>query len=83
MVWLEAPLSGTSTNPARSLGPALVSGEWSGWWAYWAGPLFGTVLAAVACRWLARRVEVAKLYHFDRDHHGLLRRAPRRGPAPR
>jgi aquaporin Z len=82
MVWLEAPLSGTSTNPARSLGPALVSGEWAGWWAYWAGPLLGTVLAAIACRWLARRIEVAKLYHFDHDHHGLLRRAPRRGPAP-
>jgi hypothetical protein len=28
MVWAEAPISGTSTNPARSLGPAVVSGQW-------------------------------------------------------
>ena len=26
MVYLESPISGTSTNPARSLGPALISG---------------------------------------------------------
>ena len=26
MVWLEAPVSGTSTNPARSFGPSVVSG---------------------------------------------------------
>ena len=26
MVYTESPISGTSTNPARSLGPALISG---------------------------------------------------------
>ena len=41
MVYLEAPISGTSTNPARSLGPAIVSGQWQGWWIYWLGPLIG------------------------------------------
>ena len=35
MVYLEALISGTSTNPARSLGPAVVSGQWQGWWIYW------------------------------------------------
>ncbi len=40
-----APVSGASMNPARSLGPALVLGEWSSWWAYLAGPVAGGVIA--------------------------------------
>ena len=32
-----APVSGASMNPARSLGPALVLNDWTGWWAYLAG----------------------------------------------
>jgi aquaporin Z len=67
MVAVEAPVSGTSTNPARSLGPAVVSGRWDAWWIYWVGPLFGAFLALLLFRALARRIEVAKLYHFDTD----------------
>jgi aquaporin Z len=74
MVYLEASISGTSTNPARSLGPALVSGQWQGWWIYWVGPLLGALLAALACSFLAKRITVAKLYHFDSDRDGLFRR---------
>jgi aquaporin Z len=76
MVWLEAPISGTSTNPARSLGPALVSGQWQGWWIYWIGPMLGTLLALAACSLLAKRIEVAKLYYFDSDRDRLFRRTP-------
>jgi aquaporin Z len=81
MVWAESPISGTSTNPARSLGPAVVSGQWHGWWIYWVGPLIGTLAAALAGNVLAKRIEVAKLYHFDSDRRGLFRRAARVGPA--
>jgi aquaporin Z len=77
MSCLEAPISGTSTNPARSFGPAIVSGAWQGWWIYWVGPLVGLLAATLACNALAKRIEVAKLYHFDSDRHGLLRRKPR------
>jgi aquaporin Z len=45
MVFAEGPLSGTSTNPARSLGPAVVSGTWTCWWLYWLAPLAGATLA--------------------------------------
>jgi aquaporin Z len=40
-----SPVSGTSMNPARSLGPALVLGDWTSWWAYLVGPLAGAVIA--------------------------------------
>jgi aquaporin Z len=76
MVFLEAPISGTSTNPARSLGPAVVSGAWHGWWVYWLGPLLGAVLGVAVyrlagSRWLT--VEVAKVYHFGHDRYKVFR----------
>jgi aquaporin Z len=48
-----APVSGASMNTARSLGPALVLGDWTAWWAYLAGPLAGAVIA-VGFAWILR-----------------------------
>lgn len=44
------PLTGASMNPARSLGPALVSGQLYGLWIYFVGPLAGALAAAPLCR---------------------------------
>lgn len=73
MVYAESPISGTSTNPARSLGPAVISGQWQGWWIYWAGPLIGMLAAILVLSFLAKRIEVAKLYHFESDRRQLFR----------
>ena len=75
MVPLEAALSGTSTNPARSFGPALISGQWDGWWIYWVGPCLGTLAAILVCSALAKRIEEAKLYHFESVRRRLLHHA--------
>ncbi|HTU78033.1 MAG TPA: aquaporin [Solirubrobacteraceae bacterium] len=48
-----APVSGTSMNPARSFGPALVSGDFNGYWVYVLGPLAGALIA-VGCAYVLR-----------------------------
>jgi aquaporin Z len=74
MVPLEADISGISTNPARSFGPAVVSGQWEAWWIYWVGPLAGALLACIINSRLAKRITSAKLYHFDSDQDRLARK---------
>jgi aquaporin Z len=44
----ESPLSGMSTNPARSFGSAFHAGYWHALWVYLAAPVLGMLLAAEA-----------------------------------
>jgi aquaporin Z len=67
LVWLEAPVSGASVNPARSFGPALVADVSTGLWIYMVGPCLGAVLYVCFVRLEAirlPRVTVARLFHF-------------------
>ena len=42
----ESPLSGMSTNPARTFGPALYASYWHALWIYFIGPPLGMLAAA-------------------------------------
>jgi MIP family channel proteins len=57
------PISGASMNPARSLGPALVSGDLHALWLYVTAPLVGAALGALAYQFVrgehVRPVEAA------------------------
>jgi MIP family channel proteins len=52
------PVSGASMNPARSLGPALVSGELDALWVYLTAPLLGAALGALAYQLVRSRDDV-------------------------
>jgi aquaporin Z len=42
-----SPISGASMNPARSLGPDIVSTDFTGWWVYVLGPAIGACIAVI------------------------------------
>ncbi len=79
LVAIEAPWSGTSMNPARSLGPALVANTTGVLWIYLVGPALGAALAALAVV-QSGRVHVAKVAHHAHDPLGRFHGEAARGP---
>ncbi|MEQ8763115.1 MAG: aquaporin [Planctomycetota bacterium] len=74
-ITFEAPYSGMSLNPARSLGSAVLAGEWRGFWIYVTAPLAGMFAAGAlfgrryhgrsVCAKLARGSEEPCPFHCD------------------
>lgn len=66
-ITLEAPLSGMSMNPARTLASAIPAHNWTAIWLYFTAPLVGMLAAAeVYIRWVGRHsVRCAKLHHHN------------------
>lgn len=66
---VEAPLSGMSLNPARTLASALLSNTWTALWIYFIAPLLGMFGAAQFYLTLRGQAAVrcAKLHHQNRQ----------------
>lgn len=66
-VTFEAPLSGMSLNPGRSLASGVAAWYWTGLWLYFVAPVLGMLGAAeVYRRWPGpHRVLCAKLHHMN------------------
>jgi len=47
------PISGASMNPARSIGPAVVSGDLHALWVYIAAPVIGAAVGALAYQYVS------------------------------
>ncbi len=66
LVAFEAPWSGTSMNPARTLGPAIPSHTLDVFWVYLLGPAIGAMLATLLAT-QPPRTHVAKISHHNHD----------------
>jgi len=71
------PISGSSVNPARSFGPALVGTEFHDYWIYLIFPMLGAVLG-----WIAHKVVVEGDTNLRGDFEAARAAASRRGEEP-
>ncbi len=66
-ITFEAPLSGMSMNPARTVGSAFSANEWTALWIYFVAPIGAMLFASVVyrLRFGAQRVFCAKFHHHN------------------
>ncbi|ESN93110.1 hypothetical protein HELRODRAFT_185178 [Helobdella robusta] len=65
--------TGSSMNPARTFGPAVVGGTWEHHWVYWIGPITGAIFAGLIYEFIfASNATPAKMrkYFSDPDYVG-------------
>lgn len=57
IILFAGPISGASINPARSIGPAVVSANYSGIWIYIIAPIIGATLAVLLWKYIGKEEE--------------------------
>jgi MIP family channel proteins len=67
-ILISGPISGAGVNPARAIGPMILTGRFNGWWAYLTAPVIGGALA------------VATYEHFLRKGSTPSGNTPAEGP---
>nr|ANO39146.1 aquaporin 4 [Penaeus vannamei] len=63
------PITGSSMNPARSFGPAVISGLWQDHWVYRAGPILGGLAAALIYSYVFRAPKDPAAYDVEMDNY--------------
>ena len=69
------PLTGSSMNPARTLGPSVIFNSWANHWVYWVGPILGGVTAALIYQ-LVLKVRLGERLGRNYNYNVLLAQAP-------
>jgi MIP family channel proteins len=54
-IFLALPISGASLNPARTIGPDIVAGQFPYWWVYLIGPTVGAIAGAALWKYVLGR----------------------------
>jgi MIP family channel proteins len=54
-ILISGPISGAAVNPARAIGPMIISGRFTGWWVYLTAPVIGATLAVTSYEWFLRK----------------------------
>ena len=82
------PLTGASMNPARTFGPAVVSGFWELHWIYWLAPIVGGIIAGVIMNYVfvnnaepktksvSRSTSKSQLEQYEKQYLSRLEQEP-------
>jgi MIP family channel proteins len=60
-ILISGPISGAGVNPARAIGPMILNGRFTDWWAYLAAPVIGGTLAVTTYEHLLRKGSTPKV----------------------